>query len=58
MGKEKESWQLQEQEETARDGDVKRAVHNLIGVTMEVTMLYKYFLLHPDCKLSVMSLFI
>ena len=33
--KEKELRQLQEQEETARDGDVKRAVHDMTGVTVE-----------------------
>ena len=33
--KKKELRQLQEKEETARDGDVQRAVHYMIGVTVE-----------------------
>ena len=37
--KEKELRQLQEQEETARDHDVKRAVHYVIGVTVEALKL-------------------
>ena len=37
--KEKELRQLQEQEETARDGDVQRAVHYMIGVTVEALKL-------------------
>ena len=37
--KEKELRQLQEQEETARDGDVKRAVHYMIGVTVDALKL-------------------
>ena len=37
--KEKELRQLQEQVETARDGDVKRAVHYMIGVTVDALKL-------------------
>ena len=37
--KEKELRQLQEQEETARDLDVKRALNHVIGVTVEALKL-------------------
>ena len=37
--KEKKLRHLQEQEQIARDGDVKRAVHYMIGVTVEAFRL-------------------
>ena len=37
--KEKELRQLQEHDETARDSDVKRAVHDMTGVTVEALKL-------------------